>query len=129
MEINKPPSVLRSDFQSQKWDELTKGRDFQESDIPALSLLCQWYEVLEQCYEDISIPGGGVQLVYANEQEDIKAMPQLNTMKQASNEIRQLNKQLGINDQAKPSQPKVGNVISVIAKNRANRSARAKMVG
>lgn len=50
---------------------------------------------------DIDV-GGGVQVAYQNDVGDIKALPQLSTMKQASAEIRQLNKQLGINDEARP---------------------------
>lgn len=50
---------------------------------------------------DIDV-GGGVQVAYQNDVGDIKALPQLSTMKQASAEIRQLNKQLGIDDEARP---------------------------
>lgn len=52
------------------------------------------------CMSDIDV-GGGVQVAYQNDVGDIKALPQLSTMKQASAEIRQLNKQLGIDDEAR----------------------------
>lgn len=110
MSLNKPPSVSRSPFQSAKWDELTKDRNFSESDIPTLSLLCQWHEVVDKCMDDISIDGS-IQVAYSNDMGDIKALPQLSTMKQASAEIRALNKQLGINDEAtaetKPKETKL----------------------
>lgn len=84
-------------MKSSKWDELTSGRSFQQSDIPTLTLLCQWHAVIDQCIEDITY-GDGVQVAYENKLGDIKAFPQLAIMKQASAEIRALNKQLGIDD-------------------------------
>lgn len=97
MPVTKPPSVARDPYRSSKWDELTEGRDFRPSDVPALTLLVQWYQVVDQCIEDMSVDGG-IQVAFANDMGDIKALPQIATMKQASAEIRQLNKQLGIND-------------------------------
>lgn len=122
MNLNKPPSVARSDFQSAKWDELTKNRNFQESDIPTLSLLCQWHEVVGQCMDDINV-GDGIQVAYQNDIGDIKPLPQLSTMKQASAEIRALNKQLGINDEAHVQPEKRETPLNVI---QAHRFARAK---
>ena len=118
--LEKPESIARSEFRSSKWDEITNGRDFQQSDIPALSLLCQWYEVIEQCMNDIDI-GGGIQVAYTNDIGDLKALPQLATMKQASAEVRALNKQLGINDEAKPKEKKGLTTLAVIQTTRANR--------
>nr|DAE60809.1 MAG TPA: terminase small subunit [Caudoviricetes sp.] len=103
--IEKPRSIEKSAFKSQKWDEITKGRSFQASDIPAITLLCQWYEVVETCIDDITVDDG-IQVAYANNIGDVKALPQLSTMKQASAEIRALNKQLGINDEVTSEQPK-----------------------
>lgn len=101
--ISKPSSIANSAFKSQKWDELTKGRNFSESDIPQITLLCQWYEVIEKCMEDLTY-GESIQVAYQNDIGDVKAFPQLATMKQASAEIRALNKQLGINDEAAPQE-------------------------
>ena len=50
---------------------------------------------------DLDFGGELPQVAYQNDMGDLKAMPQLATMKQASAEIRALNKQLGINDEAK----------------------------
>lgn len=97
MPVAKPPSVAGDPYRSAKWDELTRGRDFRDSDAPALALLVQWYQIVDQCVEDMSV-GGGVQVAYSNDMGDIRALPQISTMKQASAEIRALNKQLGIND-------------------------------
>lgn len=97
MALEKPASISNNAFKSAKWDELTAGRNFKKSDVPTLTLLCQWYAVVEQCIFDITIDGE-VRVAYANSMNDIKAMPQLATMKQASAEIRALNKQLGIID-------------------------------
>ena len=95
--VDKPPSVSRDPYRSAKWDEVTEGRDFRPSDVPALTLLVQWYQVVDQCIEDMSV-SGGIQVAYSNDRGDINALPQIATMKQASAEIRALNKQLGIND-------------------------------
>ena len=98
MAVTKPASVSRDPWRSKKWDELTDGRDFRPSDVPALTLLVQWYQVIEQCMDDIGSMGNGIQVAYSNDRGDINALPQLSTMKQASAEVRALNKQLGIND-------------------------------
>ena len=96
--LTKPKSVRDDPFRSRKWNEIVRGRDFRPSDVPALTLLVQWYQVIEQCMDDLGSMGDGIQVAYSNEMGDIKALPQISTMKQASAEIRQLNKQLGIND-------------------------------
>ena len=46
MTVAKPESVACDPFKSAKWDELTQGRTFAQSDAPALSLLCQWYKIV-----------------------------------------------------------------------------------
>lgn len=97
MPLTKPPSVEHDPYRSAKWDELTRGRDFRSSDVPALTLLVQWYQIVDRCIEDMS-DEDGIHVAFANEMGDIKALPQIATMKQASAEIRQLNRQLGIND-------------------------------
>lgn len=91
--VGKPAEIASDEFQSRKWDELTAGREFPESDIPDLMTLCSWYAVLDQCMREISA-GGSTRVVYENEKGDLKAMPQIATMKQASAEIRALRKSL-----------------------------------
>lgn len=125
--LEKPANIAQSAFKSAKWDEITGGREFEQADVPQLALLCQWYEVVDQCMDDISMDGG-VQVAYQNDIGDLKALPQLSTMKQASAEIRALNKQLGINDEATPKEPKKTKVVtlSVIQANRRARADRAR---
>lgn len=86
MPLSKPSNVAADPFKSAKWDELTVGRDFAPSDAPTLALLCAWYQVVDKCMPDIDV-GGGVQVAYQNDMGDIKALPQLSTMKQASADI------------------------------------------
>lgn len=93
--LTKPPAIKNDAFKSQKWDEITHGRTFTQADAPMLSLLCQWYAIAEQCIADMDDIG---QLIYENKLEDVKAIPQIDIMKKATGEIRQLNKQLGILD-------------------------------
>ena len=124
MALVKPGSVANSPFKSAKWDEITAGREFRESDAPVIALLCSWYEVVDKCMSDIDV-GGEVQVAYSNDMGDIKALPQLSTMKQASAEIRALNKQLGINDEAQPSTERKVIPLNVIQAKRRTKSARA----
>lgn len=127
MPLSKPQSVAGDPFKSAKWDELTAGRAFEASDAPQLALLCQWYAVIERCTQDLDFGGDLPQVAYQNEAGDIKAMPQLATMKQASAEIRALNKQLGINDEAK-GEAHVGNA-RIVAFRAAREKRRAESAG
>ena len=94
--LTKPESVAADPFKSAKWDELTRGRSFGQSDAPALSLLCQWHKVAHQAMDELDSFGGNT--AYQNDMGDLKAFPQIGTLKTASAEIRQLNRQLGITD-------------------------------
>lgn len=40
MTLAKPPQAENDEFKSAKWDELTSERGFEQSDAPALALLC-----------------------------------------------------------------------------------------
>lgn len=121
--LDKPPKIAASPFKSAKWDEITRGRDFRECDIPVLTLLCHWYEVQDKCIDDMADDDGELQIAYINDTGDVKALPQISVMKQASAEIRALNKQLGINDEAhaeaKPKETK----LYAIQGNRRSRAA------
>ena len=98
--IRKPPDIESDAFKSAKWDELTSGRRFKQSDAPTLSMLCQWHKIAAQAMDELDNLGG--QTAYQNDLGDLKPFPQINTLKTASAEIRQLNKQLGIADAAEP---------------------------
>ena len=123
--LTKPANVESDPFRSAKWDELTAGRDFSQADAPTLALLVSWYQVIEQCMDDIGA-NGGVQVAYQNEMGDIKALPQLSTMKQASAEIRAINKQLGICDEPAKEQggSKKASVLSLVISDRQKKAAR-----
>lgn len=124
VKIKKPPGIESDAFKSAKWDELTQGRSFAQSDAPTLGLLCQWYKIVDQAQTELDEFGS--QTAYANEMGDLKAFPQISTLKTASAEIRQLNKQLGICDtheevdDVKPT----ATVLSVVSGNRAKRQSR-----
>ena len=53
MPITKPPGIESDPFKSAKWDELTQGREFAQSDAPALSLLCQWYKIADTAQDEL----------------------------------------------------------------------------
>lgn len=120
----KPESVARDPFKSAKWDELTAGRRFRPSDVPTLTLLVQWHAIVNRCIEDMDDAHG--QVAYSNDMSDLKALPQIGIMKQASAEIRALNKQLGINDEADGGEADgEGDVLTLVTGGRQERRARA----
>lgn len=125
-ELKKPSAIANSAFKSAKWDEITEGRNFSSFDIPTLTLLVNWHAITERCIEDMDTGQDLPQVAYMNAMDDIKAMPQLATMKQASAEIRALNKQLGINDSHDEVDvgKKKSNTLTLI-KGRRDRKARA----
>ena len=111
---------------SAKWDELCRGRAFKASDVPALTLLVQWYAVVERCISDMDVGDGLPQVAYENKMGDVKAVPMIQTMKQASAEIRQLNKQLGIVDGADVKgggEARGDSVLSLVTQNRRKKAA------
>jgi len=119
MAVEKPAAIAQHPFKSAKWDEITAGREFDPCQVPLLEMLCYWYWVADQCMTDMDDMGG---LIYENRLEDMKPMPQLGIMKQASAEIRQLNKQLGIMDEAKPEAKREVSIIHVLQQNRQSRA-------
>ena len=119
--LTKPPNVENDAFKSAKWDELTTGRAFTQSDAPALALLCQWYKIAQQAQDELD--NFGSQTAYKNDMGDLKAFPQITTLKTCSAEIRQLNKQLGICDTHEELQAKAKvTPIEIIAARRARKS-------
>lgn len=122
--VPKPASVARDPFKSAKWDELVDGRRFRPSDVPTLTLLVQWHAIVNRCIEDMDEAHG--QVAYSNDMSDLKALPQIGIMKQASAEIRALNKQLGINDEADGGEAGgEGDVLTFVTGGRQERRARA----
>ena len=122
--VPKPASVARDPFKSAKWDEVVSDMRFRPSDVPTLTLLVQWYAVINRCIEDMDEIGG--QVAFSNDMGDLKALPQIGIMKQASAEIRALNKQLGINDEADGGEAGgEGDVLTLVTGGRQERRARA----
>lgn len=121
MTLNKPASIESDVFKSKKWDEITAGRSFRESDAPTIELLCQWHLIVKQCIDDLDDFGT---LIHVDGQDKPHAWPQIEVMKKASAEIRQLNKQLGINDEVKSEQPSKG--VTVIHAFRENRQSKSQ---
>lgn len=126
MPLTKPPGIENDAFKSQKWDELTSGRRFAQSDVPTLMLLCQWHKIAQLAQDELD--NFGEQTAYSNDMGDLKAFPQIGTLKTASAEIRQLNKQLGICDDHEGEvgdSGKQGTVLRLVQERRAQRVAGA----
>ena len=121
--LRKPPEVKADEFKSAKWDELTRGRTFPPSAAPVLAILCQWYKVMHRAVAEMDEFGGGT--VYENQMGDIRSLPQIATIKTASAEIRQLNKQLGISDGAEAADRPAGVTPLAIIQGRRADKARA----
>lgn len=123
MALQKPPQVENDEFKNAKWDELTEGRDFRRSDAPTLALLCQWHKIAQLAQDELD--AFGEQTAYSNEMGDLKAFPQIGTLKTASAEIRQLNKQLGIMDEVSDHGNDSGSVLQLVIADRQKRAAGA----
>ena len=125
--LRKPKSIAASEQKRRLWNEITRGREFSPEDVPSLVLLVQWHAIVERCVSDMA-DGEGVCVSFENKVGDIKAIPQIDTLKKASAEIRALNKQLGINDQpeAKQATTEKANVLSLVVGNRADKAAAAR---
>ena len=116
MALTKPASVENDAFKSSKWDEITAGREFRESDAPTLALLTQWYKIVQQAQDELD--NFGANTAYTNEMGDLKAFPQIATLKTASGEIRQINKQLGICGTVEEAKPQTSLSTLEIIQNR-----------
>ena len=126
MPLTKPSGIENDAFKSQKWDELTSGRRFAQSDVPTLMLLCQWHKIAQLAQDELD--NFGEQTAYSNDMGDLKAFPQIGTLKTASAEIRQLNKQLGICDDHEGEvgdSGKQGTVLRLVQERSAQRVAGA----
>lgn len=124
MPLQKPPEVAADEFKSAKWDELTAGRRFGASDAPALAILCQWHKIARAAMDELD--GFGGQTAYSNDAGELRQFPQIQTLKTASAEIRQINRQLGISDGSEAEEHHGGsNVLSIVSGRRAERRARA----
>ena len=115
MALTKPASVENDAFKSAKWDEITAGREFQMSDAPTLALLTQWYKIVQQAQDELDNFGSNT--AYTNDVGDLKAFPQIATLKTASGEIRQINKQLGICDSVEQEQTRKINPTLIMVQN------------
>ena len=92
MTLKKPASVENDAFKSATWDEITQGREFNESDTRILDMLCDWYKIADQARDELA--NFNNQTAYTSENGDLKPLPQISTLKTASSEIRALYKQL-----------------------------------
>lgn len=125
MPLQKPASVSADPFKSAKWDEVTRGRKFSQRHVATLTTLIQWHAVLQRCVDDLDSVEG--QVAYTNDAGELRPFPQISIMKQASAEIRALNKQLGISDDVGAEEDAGGrsNVLQLVSGRRQERRSRA----
>ena len=119
MALKKPANIESDKFMSAKWDEVACGREFKEADVSVLALLCWWYKIVDQAQDELENFGS---TAYTNDMGDLKTFPQIGTLKTASAEIRQINKQLGIVDcVAEEPKKKVNPTLIMVQNNRRKR--------
>ena len=63
--LTKPKSISSDPWRNKKWNELVRGRQFRPSYVPALTLLVQWCQIVDQSIEDMDA-GGGAQVACRN---------------------------------------------------------------
>lgn len=124
MALDAPKDIEQDPFKYKKWQEITGEREFTESETPFLCTLIEWYRIIQQCTDDMADAGGHV--AYQNDVGDIKALPQIAIMRQASAEIRQLNKLLGLSETGNKSTAKKSNsILKLVVQDRQNKRAQA----
>ena len=124
--LDKPSAIESDHVASRKWDELTGERDFSPSQAPLLVALCGICAANERALDDLMDEDGQIRVSYFDDMGVLKEFPQVGIMLKTSSEIRQLNKQLGINDEAKQEVVnESSSVISLSTAKRAQRRARA----
>ena len=99
------------------------GTSSPRAEAPTLALLCQWHKIMHQAVSEMDQAADG-QTVYVNNMGDVKALPQIATIKTASAEIRQLNKLPGAGEGE--GEAVAGNVLTLISGKRKDRRARAE---
>lgn len=57
MTLTKPAYVADNPIMSEKWDEITEGREFDAIHATTIEQLCFWYVVLRTCQDDITVNG------------------------------------------------------------------------
>ena len=124
--LDKPSAIESDHVASRKWDELTGERDFSPSQAPLLVALCGICAANERAIDDLMDEDGQIRVSYFDDMGVLKEFPQVGIMLKTSSEIRQLNKQLGINDEAHAeARPKETKLYAI----QGNRRARAANKG
>lgn len=91
--VNVPELVASDPSKRARWDAITAGCEVSPEAVPVICTLIYWYEIQDQCMRDITADDG-IHVSYMNEMGDVKALPQIGVMKQASAEIRAIEKRL-----------------------------------
>lgn len=101
--VEMPADIAIDPVQSAIWDMIAPPvNNFIEADIPTLKLLCYWHAVAAHAQQEMAgeIGTGKVNVLIKTDKGYTKH-PSLNTLKQASAEIRALNDQLGLSPLAR----------------------------
>lgn len=94
--LEMPPIVAENEIMRECW-EWTVGDStrFSQDHIPMLTSLVWWWAVARQCMANVQMPG---QIIVTQIQtpNGLKQEPDLKTLREATNQIRQLSAELGI---------------------------------
>lgn len=112
-----PQEFKDSDFLRAQWLEITQEGAYIEKDIPLIKLLCLQYEIIDRCKGDLSTTGT-LQVAYSDAFDNLKAIPQVNVLNQATNTALKITKELEkrLQDRNAQTRPKhTNNALTLIA--------------
>jgi phage terminase small subunit len=122
--MRKPRSVASDERLSEIWDGLVSAGAYDDSQGPALAMLCTWLAIAEKAVDELVAEGMSTSLV--TDQGEERERPQMSTLKKASAEIRALQKQLGAAQPAPQKKEAEVTPLALIQSRRKKRAAGAE---
>jgi len=97
-----PELVANNELMRECWEWIVDGSgQFRTQDIPQLTMLAYWWATARQCMANLEAANGGIVTQVENSFGDMKQAPDIKTMQLATNQIRQLESELGISPLAR----------------------------
>lgn len=125
MALRKPRAIKDDIRRNSLWNEIVRGRKLPPAAASTVSMLVEWKLVAQSAVAEMDEAGG--MTAYQDEMGNLKALPQISTLKAASAEIRQLERMLDEMDTGgeEPERKQETSVLTLVANNRAQRRSRA----
>ena len=101
-ELQMPDLVANNELMRECWEWIVDGSgQFRMQDVPQLTMLTYWWATARQCMTNLEASNGGIITEVENSFGDKKQAPDIKTMQLATNQIRQLEAELGISPLAR----------------------------